>query len=385
MPVIEDLDVQLALRHENFSDVGSTTVGKVAFGWRPMDEILLRGSWSEAFRAPNLITINEDLVARSNSRRDWLCTYAAEYGGDPDEDIVDCYNSIQRTAQGSQALQPETSTNTSVGLVVEPIDNLTITVDFWKIEKDNTIGLFGEENHTLLDLVQRLQQGNGNCAAISGNSAIVRDTEIDTEVADVYTAAGLCPAGDILRIDDQYANLDTRILEGHDIGVYYNLDTDFGTFDFNYNIAMLDKFEQKSGGLSAELVDAQESGLLPVNYPVDGFADLLGRDGNQEKREKLRLSWRYGDFTTALTGYRIGEFYQSSLTLADGTRYVIPSMTRLNLSLTYRTEGGRIRVGMNNLQDERAPLADRYFGYFADAHTDYGRSVYVDFKMYLGE
>ena len=45
--------------HSPLSDVESTTVGKVAFGWRPIDMLLVRGSWSEAFRAPNLITINE--------------------------------------------------------------------------------------------------------------------------------------------------------------------------------------------------------------------------------------------------------------------------------------------------------------------------------------
>ncbi|MDH3906356.1 MAG: TonB-dependent receptor, partial [Gammaproteobacteria bacterium] len=64
VPVFDTLDVQLAMRYEDFSDVGDTTVGKIAFGWRPIEQLLFRGSWSEAFRAPNLITINEALVVR---------------------------------------------------------------------------------------------------------------------------------------------------------------------------------------------------------------------------------------------------------------------------------------------------------------------------------
>jgi outer membrane receptor protein involved in Fe transport len=40
----------------------------------------------------------------------------------------------------------------------------------------------------------------------------------------------------------------------------------------------------------------------------------------------------------------------------------------------------RVRLGVNNLTDERAPLADTYFGYFSDAHSDYGRSYYVQLK-----
>lgn len=383
MPVLENLDVQAAVRFEDFSDVESTTVGKLAFGWRPIDEILVRGSWSEAFRAPNLVTINESIVARNNTRTDWLCTYAAEFGGDPDQDILDCRNSIQRIATGSSELKPEESENTSFGIVISPLDGLTLTVDWWSIEKENTIGLFGEENHTLLELVNSLQAGTANCSS-GFNSAVIRDTDIDDDAVAIYQAAGLCPAGDIFQISDQYANLNKRTLEGHDITLDYVVDTDsFGRFDLSYNVAYLDTFEQEAGGESQVLVDAQESGLLPANYPVDGFADLIGKDGNQERRESLRLSWRYEDFTTALTAYRIGDFYQSSLTLSDGTRYVIPSMTRMNLSVAYRFDNSRLRVGINNIQDERAPLADRYFGYFADAHTDYGRSMYVDYKHYF--
>jgi outer membrane receptor protein involved in Fe transport len=383
MPVFETLDVQAAIRYEDFSDVESTTVGKLAFGWRPVEQLLVRGSWSEAFRAPNLVTINEEIVARNNTRDDYLCQYAAENGGDPDQDILDCTNNIQRVAQGSKNLKPETSENTSVGFAFSPIDDLTITMDWWKIEKDDTIGLFGEENHTILELVNNLQAGNGSCGQ-SFNPAVERSSDISDEAAAVYLAAGLCPAGDITQIFDNYANLDTRILEGRDITLNYTLDTESaGRFDFRYQVSNLTKFEQQAGGDSKVLVDAAESGVLPPTIPVFGFADLIGFDGNQDQKESMRFSWRINDFTTALTGYRIGSFYQSSLTLEDGTRYKIPSMTRFNLSFTYRFDDSRLRLGINNIGDKRAPLADRYFGYFSDAHTDFGRSMYVDYKHYF--
>ena len=84
IPVFDNLDVQLALRYEDFSDVDSTTVGKFAFGWRPLENFLVRGSWSEGFRAPNLVTINEALVVRSNTRDDAVCKYV--------EDVLDLPN-----------------------------------------------------------------------------------------------------------------------------------------------------------------------------------------------------------------------------------------------------------------------------------------------------
>ncbi|WP_448547245.1 TonB-dependent receptor domain-containing protein [Thalassotalea fusca] len=384
IPVLDNLDVQAALRYEDFDDIDeSTTVGKVAFGWRPIDNLLVRGSWSEAFRAPNLVTVNEDIVSRTNTRTDWACQYAADFGGDPNEDTLDCTNSIQRTAEGSKNLKPEQSENTSIGFVWTPTNNFTVTLDYWSIEKEDTIGLFGEENHTLLDLVHRLEQGNQNCGSNSFNSAIEREAVDEGEVA-FYEAAGICPAGAIKYVNDQYANLDKRTIKGHDLGIYYNVETEIGTFDIKYNGAFLDTYEQDAGGMAQTLVNAQASGILPANYPVDGFADLIGKDGNQDERHSAKFRWYNDSWGFSLNMFKVGSFYQSSLTLDDGTKYIVPSMTTYNASIDYKfTLAGadsRVRFGVNNLTDERAPLADRYFGYFADAHSDYGRGYYLEVK-----
>lgn len=381
IPVTETLDVQAALRYEDFSDTISTTVGKFAFGWQPFDNFMLRGSWSEAFRAPNLVTVNESIVARNNTRTDFTCLYAAEFGGDPNQNSLDCDTPVQRVAQGSNQLVPEESTNTNLGIIYNPTKDLTLTVDFWTIEKNNTIGLFGEENHSLLDLVLRLQNGLSNCDSATFNPAVQRG-DVDQGTASFYQAAGICPGGVINQITDQYTNLDTRTLAGYDIGLYYTLNSDYGRFNFKYNGSFLQKFEQAAGGDAAVLVDAQASGLLPASFPVTGFADLIGRDGNQKERHSARVAWRKGDYAASLTGNRIGSFYQSGLTLNDGTRYVIPAMTTFNATFDYNVvlneADTRFRIGVVNLFDERAPLADGSFGFFADAHRDYGRQFYID-------
>ncbi len=383
IPILENVDVQLALRNENYSDLedSNVTVGKSAFGYRPIEQILLRGSWSETFRAPNLVTVNEGLVARSNTRTDWACYYADQASNEAYD--LNCRHSTQRSAQGSELLGPETGTNTSVGFVLEPVEGLTITADWWSLEKEDTIGLFGEENHTILDLYYRLQAGLGNCS-MAFNGAVVREAPDDDDIA-AFTEAGICPAGYANRVDDAYANLDTRTLEGHDIAVYYNIDTDIGSFRFSYNVSFLDVFEQEASGNAALLVASQAAGEIPPDIPIDGFADLVGRDGNQDERHSARLSWRQGDFGASLAMFQIGSFYQSSLTLSDGMRYVIPSMTTYDATFDYRFDisdvSARARLGIKNLTDERAPLADRYFGYFADAHTDYGRYMYLDLRL----
>ena len=385
IPVLSTLDMQAALRYENFSDVGDTLVGKFAAGWRIHDALLVRGSWSEAFRAPNLITVNEEIVARQNTRNDYACLYAAANGGDPEQDILDCRNSIQRIAQGSEDLVAERSDNYSVGLVLQPLDEMTVTFDYWSIEKQDTIGLFGEENHTTLDLLMRLRHGAANCAALQANPAVARETEVDPDAAAVYQAAGICPAGNIRFINDRYVNLDTRTLKGFDVAAHYRFEVPAGQFRLKYGASFLSKFEQEAGGRAAELLAAQQDGVLPANIPVEGFADLVQRNGNQKEKHNVSLSWRKGSLAAAISGVRIGKVYQDSLTLADGTRYWLAPMTTWNATFDYRWQWResnlRLRFGIRNFMDERAPLADRYFGYMSDVHSDYGRSYYLDLRL----
>lgn len=51
IPVAENINAQLAVRYEDFSDFGDTTVGKFAVGWDVTEWLKLRTSVSTAFRA----------------------------------------------------------------------------------------------------------------------------------------------------------------------------------------------------------------------------------------------------------------------------------------------------------------------------------------------
>ena len=385
IPLHRTLDIQAALRYEDFSDIGDTTVGKLAFGWRPIEQLLLRGSWSEAYRVPNLVTVNESGVVRSNTNTDFACQFAL--GG---IDGVDCSYSMQRSAGGSALLEPEQSDNTSIGIVWDVTANLTMTLDFWSIEKTDTIGLFGEENHTALDLLRLIQEGNGNCASVRGNPAVVRDdaSTLSQEEIDAYNAAGICPVGDVQRVDDTYANLDTRKINGHDFGIYYDKSTSIGDFSFTYLGAFLDEYEQVPTGPANELLDAIDEGVLPGGLTVSGFANLKRQDGNPGEKHTVRLNWRKGDYGASLSGMRIGDFVQTALTFDDGygPLYVIPSRTTYNASFDYSFDAfsdtqARVRFGIVNLTDDRAPLADVRYGYYSDVHTDMPRSYYVDLKL----
>ena len=388
LPIMDNLNAQLALRHEDFSDIKDTaTVGKFAFGWQLHEKLLFRGSYQTAFRAPNLVTVFESVVARNNTRTDSLGRYVGNGSdikdpNDGDTTLFDITRSVQRVARGSSDLQPEESTNYSVGLVIDPIENLTIIVDKWEIEKEKSIGLFGETNHTTLDLLMRLQGGPSEC---NGNPAVER-SPADPATESFFAAAGLCNAGEVIRINDLYTNLDTRIIGGKDLAVLYNFYTNYGDFGFKYQHSKTDEFSQTAGGNAATIVSAAEAGLLP-GIVVEGFSDLIGVDGNFEDKTVITAFWDYKDYRISYSSTEVGEFEQTSLRRSDGTKWIIPSMQTQNVTFSYNFDiadnPARLRFAVKNIEDERAPLADDTYGYYSRTHSDIGRNYYLELRVKL--
>lgn len=386
IPVAESVDMQLAVRNEDFSDFGNATVGKLALGWQAAPWVNFRVSVSTAFRAPNIIQVNEKTVVRSGTRYDRAAFQVNAVQSVDNVIDSDSRYTIQRMATGAAGLDAEESDNTSFGVVLTPTENLLVTVDAWTIEKDKTIGLFGRENQTVNDMLLRFANGTNNCATFAGDPLVVREAPDEGDAAG-FAAAGVCPFGDIKYIQNNYTNMALRTVEGTDVGIYYNFESNFGDFDVRYNGTFLDKFEQKASGDFADLQAKKDSGEIPESIPLKGFGDLLGKDGVYDNKHSVRVSWDKGPYRVSLTGLKKGSFEQTSLGLKDGVAYVVPSMTTLNLTMSYnfdlRGNDARVRFSVKNIEDERAPTADRYYGYYADAHQDYGRNYYLDFTFKL--
>ena len=330
---------------------------------------------------PNLIQQNQPYVTRSGNVDDAVGEFV---GGQ----VLDDRYQIGSYRIGNPNLKPEESENTSLGLVWTPeiLEGLTITYDSWEIEKENTIVLLGRQNRMVADLVDLLDYGTSNCSSYN-NPNVLRDPNPGYSASDiaVFTAAGICPVGEAYLVTDPYANAATRTLSGEDIGVYYDLDTDIGSFKLTINYSETDEFTQKPTAEYAKLTAAQASGRIPFDVTLSGFGDLAGLDGNYTAKTSMKLSYRYGDWGAQISSLKKGDFYQSSETRSDGTKYVIPSMRTVNASVYYNFDIGdydaRLRLAVKNIDDERAPLADRFYGFFADAHQDYGRNYYLDFRL----
>ncbi len=121
--------VSLAGRHEDYSDFGTNTTGKLATRFKVTDTVALRGSVSTGFRAPHLA-------------QSWFSSTATNFiGGVPFDILTFPVSAPAARALGSTDLTPEESKNFSFGGSWNPNDAISLTVDYYHIEIDDRIVL----------------------------------------------------------------------------------------------------------------------------------------------------------------------------------------------------------------------------------------------------
>jgi iron complex outermembrane recepter protein len=121
-------NVTIAGRYENYSDFGSTVNGKIASKFQIIDQIGVRASASTGFRAPSL------------QQQFFSSTATNNIGGTLVEVSTFPVTSLPARQLGAVPLKAEKSVNFAVGLVLKPIDNLSITIDAYQIKiKDRIV------------------------------------------------------------------------------------------------------------------------------------------------------------------------------------------------------------------------------------------------------
>jgi iron complex outermembrane recepter protein len=111
-PVTKWLELTGAVRYDRYSDFGSSTTPKIGFKLTPIDQIAVRGTYSEAFRAPG----------------------PAETGGSSFG-----FTTYGILSQGNPNIQPEKAKSYTLGLIVEPLPGISATIDYWRVDRKNEI------------------------------------------------------------------------------------------------------------------------------------------------------------------------------------------------------------------------------------------------------
>jgi outer membrane receptor protein involved in Fe transport len=363
IPLVKSVDMQLAARTERYSDFGTVTKPKVALNWTMTDWLALRGSASQAFRAPNLPQFYSSGTQVSNTRTDFsFCRLNA----------VTCTGaSTIEVRSGNQGLGPEEADNLSAGLVLEPslpesAGKLTLSVDFWSIKQTEVIGIEGGQVQLLYDYLLRLDgQSNPN---------LVRDAPVGTN-----------RVGQLLQINDNYFNITPRQLEGLDASLRYELRrTKFGNFTFTVNAAKLTKFEQQATEMARKVIDANNAGRFGPGIVVTAAGNQIGINGNPEWRGSASLTWRQQRWRAGMFVNYVGSVFDTGPAAVNGQLFEVDRWTTMSVYGQYDfrrrddiLDQTSLRLGVRNIEDKDPPVTSTNFGYFGSLANATGRYVYV--------
>ena len=390
IPLVEELNLQLAGRVEHFDDINETAaVPRVAASWETIPGVTFRGAWSRGFRVPNLVQVNDEGTTRSNTRDDFVTCQAQLIKGEIDT-LASCAGAgIISLRSGTENLVPEESTSINLGIVLEPyiIPGLVFTADYWRVKQTGLVGTFGDDNAIALDLLRRLDGGS--------NPNVIRLDPTADEIA-LFEGTGLAPAGKIDTVLDPYLNLDSRTSRGLDFGLSYRVpDFGLGNFRLRLNAARLLGFVQDAGEQGQEILDAVEAGTLPLDVTVGGLGELLEIEGRPKWRASGSINWDNGPLAIGLYGRYVGKVYDTSVIRDDliesddpnANYYPVDDWFTMNFSISYTIEDTdtalddtRLRFAINNLFDRDPPLADETYGYFSELHSARGRVFHIELR-----
>ncbi len=131
--LIHNVLVGMAGRFENYDDFGSTLDGKLALRWQPAEPLVFRGAASTGFRAPSLGQIYFNATSTN------FLTNPATGLVEPFEIGTFRVESTVAQTLGASPLQPEESVHFSGGVAVDPLPNLNLTVDYYRININDRI------------------------------------------------------------------------------------------------------------------------------------------------------------------------------------------------------------------------------------------------------
>jgi len=256
IPVIEGLTVSPAIRFSDHSAYGSNSTAKVGVEYRPIDDLLLRGTWAEGYRAPSI----SDLYAGNADSYPTLTDPCNSVDGVV-PDLPGCAGvpngyaqsntQIRITNVSSPDLKPEESESKTFGFVYNPsfVDGLEFTVDYYDIEVTNSIGRYGASR--ILN----------ECA--TGDNAASCDY-IDRDAN-----------GNVTDLRNFLQNSGTYNVEGIDFYTAYKFDTEYGSFRTSLDVSYV----------MANEFDGEEQ--VGVQYGDAGYPEYKGT---------FALDWALGDF-----------------------------------------------------------------------------------------
>ncbi|HEY7888694.1 MAG TPA: TonB-dependent receptor [Steroidobacteraceae bacterium] len=257
VPMAKNVDLDVSDREDRYSDFGRTNNAKLSVRYQPASFLTFRGTASTGFRAP---TLNE--LYASNA-------IAASTSGTMGQGNPDCppasgahaiapFTDATCTTQGlgitggNSNLTPETSQNFDFGIIISPIRNLGITLDYYRILLKNTIGSIPASamyaNPGEFTKYYVLATGSNPATGVPYPSLT---PSVDSATSCIPFSKPSCG---YLVLTNQNTGRSTT--DGIDLSILYSQHTPIGTFHEDLEGTAVTKFEaqQYNGGPERNLV-----------------------------------------------------------------------------------------------------------------------------------
>ncbi|MBQ4831665.1 TonB-dependent receptor [Pseudoalteromonas sp. MMG010] len=335
LPITETFELNIKARYDDYSDFGDNVAPAVSARWEVAEGVVIRGSYSESFRAPGL-----DLL---NAARTFSAESAIDYAnGSTTSRQYDTYY----TANAD--LEAETSDYINLGVAWDVNDNLNLKLDYFQLSIDNVIqskslqGLLSDESAGLI-------------------TAVGVDADTSNETFYLKRAA----SGTLIEAGTSYFNGAGFEIEGFDFTVAANLETGFGDFRFkNVNSVTL-SYDSEVGGV---------------------VQDTAGWSGQPDLKSVATLSWTLDDHTVSWNSTYTASTSEVEVD-TDGDGYYeqsgdLDSWLIHNLTYSYNAGAyGAVTFTVSNLTDEDPVLSSSGTWDNQDLYNNFGRDYRLNYTI----
>jgi outer membrane receptor protein involved in Fe transport len=380
LPFIENVETQIALRFEDYGgQIGSELSPKIAMSWRPFEELLIRGSFSQSFRAPNIAIVETGLQSSSVSFQDPISNQKVRAGLLPPTIENGERESTYTLGGPAPDVGNEYADTYSLGFLWTPggaLEGLSIGADAWRFEVSDRVlpeppinalqpeieafiaASKDESNYVLNDSISLDSPVvNVPCSPSAIEAEFGRDSAERLNCV-VSPTAYIVPNiqrpvgnefGDLVTTTLRAINAGEITADGIDLKAGYSWSNDLGIFSANMTYTHVRQYVFDG-------VPGMINGLLDT-----GVYDAAGTtgDGNlvrsmPDNKGTLTFNWRNGNQGVTLINRHIGSYrdlgYEGALTVAnDFTRPLlsreIGSYNTWDVQYTYNKAWDNSRYG----------------------------------------
>jgi iron complex outermembrane recepter protein len=387
IPILEHLELTPAIRRSNYSTFGSNTSGKLGIRFQPIEDLVLRGTYAEGFRAPfigelfGLAQFGASITDPcSNFARSGNATLIANCNALGLPQTYEQINTqITTNTGGNTELGPEKAKSFTLGAVYAPswaedtswARKLDFEVTYYDHKVDDAIQAIDAQ--ALLNLC--VASRNTNRACLSNGRPVI----------------GRTPNGQINRFDNKLQNIGSIRTDGYDLRINWRApENDIGDFALSWANTYVHKYESSDtfGNIQPRTVGVELNDSAIPKYQSNARLDFT--------RGNLSISWAtrfINEVTETCSDFRDN----SALSLASlglcsnpvaqpnnelSTNH-LGGTTYHDLSANWKTpftvEGLTLDAGINNLFAKDAPtcVSCSLNGYDAGTYDLPGRYFYV--------